>query len=204
MKMKANAQAKIKDNKMVITGYVNVPGRESRPVATRRGLVNEVIEERAFQKAIDRANNVPMIKDHDMNAILAQTADSTLKLYEDSVGVRAESTITDEKVIEAARKNKIKGWSFKMRNIEDEIEERADKLPLRRVKDFVLDEVSLIIDKFPVYSATSVECRAETEEEVELRAYDIDVEIEDIASGNKGTNKNSNFKFRNEVIRLGI
>ena len=46
---------------------------------------------------------------------------------------------------------------------------RAEKLPLRHLKDISLKEVSLIINQMPCYSATSVEVRAGNEEMIELR-----------------------------------
>lgn len=46
------------DNTALISGYVNAVERESRPVVTPRGRVNELIEPRAFAQALERAENV--------------------------------------------------------------------------------------------------------------------------------------------------
>lgn len=73
-------------------------------------------------------------------------------------------------VIAGARDGKLKGWSFNMKKAVDEIEEKADDLPIRRVKSFEIDEVTLVMNRIPVYSATSIEVRAGGEEEVETRA----------------------------------
>ena len=56
-----------------ISGYVNTVLRESRPVITPRGKVNEVIEERAFGRALEKTYNVPMYLDHQANRVLANT-----------------------------------------------------------------------------------------------------------------------------------
>ena len=57
-----------------------------------------------------------------------------------------------------------------MRNIADTIEERAGELPLRHVLSFDMDEITLVMHKVPCYSATSIEVRADVEEDVEERA----------------------------------
>lgn len=147
------------DKTVHISGYVNAVGRESRAVITPHGKVNEVIEPGAFGRAIDRAPEVKMTIDHGEHAV-ASTKEG-LTLYEDNIGLRAEAIITDEETVEDARQGKIKGWSFGMRHVVDEMEERTSKLPLRRIKDFDIDHITLAVKKLPVYSATSVELRAE-------------------------------------------
>lgn len=162
-------RAELRADGLHIVGYVNVPGRESRPVMTPRGRVNEIIEPRAFAEALDEADDIVMLIDHDRNHQVASRSGGTLKINEDAVGLRAESVVTDEEVIEAAKKGELRGWSFNIKNPVDEVEERAGKLPLRRIKKLAMDEISLIIHKIPVYSATMVEVRGEDEMTVEYR-----------------------------------
>lgn len=163
-------KAELRADGLHISGYVNVPGRESRPVLTPHGRVIEIIEQRAFARAIERAGNIMMLLDHDRNHVLAETSNGTLTVKEDEVGLRAESVVTDEAVIAGAKEGRLKGWSFNMKNAKDSIEERAEGLPIRHVKDFDMDEITLVMNKVPVYSSTSIEVRAGTEEEVETRA----------------------------------
>ncbi|MBR4934514.1 MAG: HK97 family phage prohead protease [Anaerotignum sp.] len=165
------------DNTARITGYVNVVERESRPVITPRGRVNELVEGGVFNRALEASNDIAMTVDHNPDMVIANTSDGTLKLTEDNIGLRADAVIHDENVVTAAREGKIKGWSFGMMRIQDSIEDRADKLPLRRISGMVLDHVTLVINKIPVYSATSVELRAEAEEDIESRACDNGIEI---------------------------
>lgn len=155
-----------------ISGYVNVTGKLSKPVITPHGKVLETIEERAFERAIKKSGEITVTVDHD-NMVYASTRDGTLKLSEDAIGLRAECLITDETVIEMARKGKIKGWSFGMYNVIDELEQRSDGLPVRHVKDFTLDHITLVKDKIPCYSATSVEYRADSLTDIESRAVNI-------------------------------
>lgn len=190
------------DGVVHISGYVNVTGRESRPVMTKHGKIPEVIEPGSFQRAID-ANEVgiSVLLDHDASRRLAGTADHTLTLYEDNIGLRAETEITDPEVIEAAKNKKIRGWSFNMKNIVDEVEERVDKLPLRHVKSFDMDEISLVVKKIPVYSATSVEIRADEEADVEERSMmeAVDVTLPKEPENHKTVNEK--FKERLQAIK---
>ncbi len=175
-------RAELRADGLHISGYVNIPGRMSRPVMTPHGRVVEVIEQRAFARAIERADNIQMLLDHDPNRELASTQANTLTVKEDAVGLRAESVVTDPEVIEGARSGRLRGWSFNIMNPKDTLEQRAEGLPLRHITDLDMSEVSLIMNKIPVYSSTSIEVRADTEdgEAVEYRAdYLEDVEFDD-------------------------
>lgn len=170
-------KAEVRADGIMISGYVNVPGRiSSRPVFTRKhGKCMEVIEQRAFAEAIKRTSNIKMLLDHNEKRELAQVNDKTLTLVEDSVGLRATAFVKDREVVENV--DKLKGWSFQMKEIVDELEERAEGLPLRHVKSFEMPEISLILHKTPIYSSTSIEVRADEEGEVEYRAEQQSVEV---------------------------
>ena len=173
-------RAELRADGLHISGYVNIPGRESRPVMTPHGRVIEVIEQGAFAKAIERAGNINMLLDHDPLRILASTQANTLTVREDAVGLRAESVVTDPEAIEGAKHGKLRGWSFNIRNPKDTLEQRAEGLPVRHITDLDMDEITLVMNKIPVYSSTSIEVRADTEESVEYRADLLDdVEFED-------------------------
>lgn len=162
-----------------ISGYVNVTGKLSRPVVTPRGKVLETIEERAFDEAIRKSGDVTVQLDHDAGHVYARTSDNSLTLREDAIGLHADVLITDKTVIEIARKGKLRGWSFGMYNVGDEMEARADdELPIRHVKSLMLDHISLIKDKVPCYAATSVEYRADEAVDIEQRALDIPPELQ--------------------------
>lgn len=151
-----------------ISGYVNVTEKMSRPVITGKGQkVIEVIEPRAFEKALSKAENVPMTKDHG-DLVLSETRAGNLELYEDAIGLHYDTLITDDNTITEARANKIKGLSFGMTNIIDKIEERANELPLRRISGLDLDHITLVVNKVPAYAATSIEMRADSEDPTEM------------------------------------
>lgn len=180
-----------------ISGYVNATEKKSRPVITPHGKVIEEIEPRAFEGAIARAGNITVNVDHDSSHIYAETRNGTLQLYEDNIGLHADVLISDPDVIDLAKKGKIRGWSFGMYNVKDELEPRADDLPLRKIKSLDLDHVSLIVKKTPVYSATSIEVRAEGEQETEDRGSDETVHI----TVETPSYDNAAFKARLEAIK---
>ena len=84
--------------------------------------------------------------------------------------VKATQCKTADELIELAKTGRIRGWSFGMYNVEDTIEPRADgELPIRHITGMDLDHITLVVNKLPVYSATSVELRADAEHLLEER-----------------------------------
>ena len=106
-----------------ISGYVNATGKTSQPVITPRGKVVETIEPGAFERAIERAKNITVTVDHE-TYVYASVEAHTLKLYEDYIGLYADALITDSEVVEHGRNGDIRGWSFGMFNVVDDMEER--------------------------------------------------------------------------------
>lgn len=185
-----------------ISGYVNVTEKKSRPIMTPNGvMVVEEIEPRAFDAALERAGNVTVTVDHDDTHIYASTNDGTLKMYEDNIGLHADVLVVDPNLIELAKKGKIRGWSFGMYNVQDEMEQRADDYPLRRIKSLDLDHLSLIVSKYPAYSATSVELRATEQVEIEIRSVETPVRIKVDGPPEKPKFDNSAFRARVEAIK---
>lgn len=182
-------------------GYVNVTGKMSKPVITpSRQRVIETIEERAFQEALGRTSNVEIWLDHNPGRVIAQTKDGTLELREDSIGLKASGTITDQEVVQNAKK--LRGWSFGMRNVKDSIEERTDNLPIRHVKSLDLGHIALLLHKNPAYSATSIELRDDEEnfEEMELRESG-EMEVKEMVETPEETRGNLS-QYKNRINRL--
>jgi len=191
-------KVEIRADGLHIAGYVNIPGRESRPVITPRGKVIEVIEQRAFQRAIEKADNIDLKLDHER--VIASTSGGTLAAYEDAVGLRAEAIVSDAEVVKGAKEGKLKGWSFDMRKVKDDVEQRADKLPLRRIREFDMSEITLAMNKQPVYSSMSIELRADDSEEVEQRAETVEVIVKDMTEPPKENIDYS--KYENTIKNL--
>lgn len=195
-------QIEIRADGAHLSGYVNVTEKKSRPVITPHGKVVEEIEPRAFEKALERAGNVPMTKDHDPNIVLAETRAGNLNLYEDSIGLHYDAVITDEQTVIEAKAGKIKGLSFGMRNVVDSVEERADNIPLRRISALDLDHITLVVSKTPVYSATSVEVRADAEVDIETRTIEQTPRITEVEPKKQDTPFFDNSAFRSRVETL--
>lgn len=163
---------------MHISGYVNAICRDSRPIVTRRGKVVEQINQGVFADAIERAENIDLRLNHAKDKNYASTKDGTLKLYEDNIGLRAECDVTDEVLIEKARRKELRGWSFGAFMDKDRIEERADNVPRRYIERMDLFEVSLIdYKKNPCYTGTTIEQRAEDEIIIEERSINDETEL---------------------------
>lgn len=160
----------IRSNSVLLDGYVNAVARDSKPIITPHGKCVEQIEPRAFQKALDRAEKVDLLLNHDRNRKLGSTKDGNLELFEDNIGLRAICTVTDTEVIQKAKEKKLRGWSFGMFANKDKLEERAENIPRRYVSDLDLFEVSIIDDRLsPCYIGTSIEQRSDKEVIAEQR-----------------------------------
>lgn len=154
----------IRNDEVLLDGYVNAVGRDSKPIVTPHGRCVEQIAPGAFGRALERAHNVDLLLDHDEERNLGSTQAGNLELFEDNIGLRAIARVKDPEVIQKARDKKLKGWSFGMYVNKDAVEERADNPPRRYVEDLDIFEVSLIDEKLsPCYIGTSVEQRAESE-----------------------------------------
>ena len=169
----------LRQDKVLIDGYVNAVARDSRPIPdTNGGRFVEQIMPGAFARALERAKAsnraIDLLLDHEENRKLGDT-NSNMTLVEDNIGLRAICEITDAEVMQKAREGKLRGWSFGFMNARAQEEDAANGLKRRFVEDLDLKEVSLIDDrKTPCYAGTSVNMRADdTEEKVEMRSLEI-------------------------------
>lgn len=172
----------IRNDKIVLDGYVNAVGRDSKPVITPHGKVVEQIEPRAFERALQRAENVEVRLNHDPTKAYASTAEGTAQLYEDNIGLRAIADITDPVMIEKAKNKEFRGWSVGMYVNKDHLEQRTEGIPRRHVEELDLIEVSIIDNRMsPVYAGTSIEQRADTEVVAEQRGEEFRAITEDLS-----------------------
>lgn len=191
----------IRSDSVLLDGYVNAVGRDSRPINTIEGRCVEQIEPRAFERALGRATNVDLLLDHDKNRVLGSTTTGNIELFEDNIGLRAVCEVRDSEVIEKAKENLLKGWSFGMYANETIMEERADNIPRRIVKDLDLFEVSIIDERLsPCYIGTSIEKRAEEEVEVEQRSCEFRAITETMVETPKETIDYSKYEDRIKAL----
>ncbi|WP_277248165.1 HK97 family phage prohead protease [Phascolarctobacterium succinatutens] len=164
-----------KDGTALITGYVNVVGRESRVLQDISGEFVEVIEPGTFARALSKVDSVGLMFNHMRDV---DTADNTFELTEDNIGLYAKAVIKDAEVIQRAKENKLTGWSFGFYENAEKWDNRADGMRRRTVTDLDLVEVS-ILDVTPAYIATSIEMRGEDAVLKECRDVGDTVEIVD-------------------------
>ncbi len=152
----------IRNDSVIIDGYVNAVARDSRPMRSKDGKkFIEQIAPKAFERALSQADEVKLLLNHDESRQLGSTK-SNLELYEDSIGLRAHAVVTDADIIEKARKHELRGWSFGFIPTEVSAEDLADGTERRFVEGMELKEVSIIdMRKLPCYAGTLIETRAD-------------------------------------------
>lgn len=163
----------VRGNQVLLDGYVNAVGRESRVLPSPKGKFVEVIAPQTFEKALRNNPDVDLLFNHDKSRKLGSTTDGNLELYEDAIGLRALATVTDPEVIAKAEKGELKGWSFGFISNDDTWEQRENAVQRREIREMDLIEVS-ILDKTPAYIATSIEARGEENVISEVRNHEFD------------------------------
>lgn len=174
----------LRSDSVTIEGYVNAVERNSKPLNERGVLFIEKIGAGAFGRAIKRAKDIRILLNHRADRDLGGIKDGNLELEEDNIGLKAKATITDPEVIEQARRGDLVGWSFGF--MDKDVEQLTDSetgLPLRKVKDLILEEVSILNRLHtPAYNGTLVSVR-EVDGEIERvnisDSYEDDIETTD-------------------------
>ena len=164
-------QVEIRGKTVEVSGYVNATGRDSKPMLGEDGYFVEQVMPGAFQRAIERADSIPMLLNHDRLRILASTGDG-MELREDAVGLFVRATTSDAHVLEKAKAGKLSGWSFGFIPISERTTDEGG-MRHRELREIELLEVSLLDDtRNPAYIATSVFTRDESAKTEEFRAMD--------------------------------
>ena len=169
----------IRADSVLIEGYVNAIERDSKPLMSRIGRFIERICKGAFSNALKRNDDVHVLLNHDWTRDLGSTKQGNLELTEDNIGLHARAVITDSDVIEKARRGDLVGWSFGFADLPDGVEQgQADGLPLRKVRDMDLREVSILDrTKTPAYDGTLIMARAEGDTQFFGEAFLDEIEI---------------------------
>lgn len=170
----------IRGNQVLLDGYVNAIERESRVLPSVRGNFIEKIRAKTFEKALRNTDDVELRFNHDENRRLGSTKEGNLQLFEDNIGLRAICTVSDEEVMEKAKKGELRGWSFGFIDKDPDWQDGPDGIQRRYLKDIELLEVS-ILDKTPAYIGTSIEARGEENVVTENRSDEFRAEIEDLS-----------------------
>lgn len=147
----------------------------------------EVIAPGTFRNAIAKAKrlkeSIDLLADHDTKKILASTANGSLKLEEDEVGLYFEATVSPTSygrdLYVLVKDGIIKGLSFGMKVLNEDWSLAADGMPLRTISEIELFEVSAL--KTPAYPTTLLEARGMEVADVEVPN---DLEFRALIGGN--------------------
>lgn len=174
-------QIRLLNDSVEVEGYVNAVERKSKPLKTKIGEFVERICKGAFQRALERNNNVRLLLNHDWGKDLGGTKDGNVELTEDNIGLKVRATITDADVVKKARNGDLVGWSFGF--LDRDVDKHEENGILTRdVKDLDLKEISILDrTRTPAYDGTLVTVRAEEDlyhgevflDDIEIRDYTV-------------------------------
>jgi hypothetical protein len=153
------------DTTVRFEGHAAVYGEETQFDIPGIGTVHELIDRGAFRKVLASKPQVPMLYNHDPNAILADTGNGTLRLKEDARGLLAEAEMDRsdpdvQRVVAKIRSGLVRGMSFGfVAGRENQRIEHRNGGVLRRLSGFKkLLDVGPVVG--PAYSGTDVALRS--------------------------------------------
>lgn len=156
----------LREDKVILDGYVNVTGRDSRVLKDVRGEFIEQVVPGTFRRALEASEKVDILFNHKEQRRLSDNTADEVQLYEDNIGLRCIIETNDDEIREKAEKNELTGWSFGFKAKKDRWED--GEVRRRYLEEINLLEVSLL-DVTPAYIATSVERRGDKGELMEKR-----------------------------------
>ncbi|WP_309245199.1 HK97 family phage prohead protease [Clostridium sp. CF012] len=168
----------VRENEVVIKGYINTVERDSREMPSPQGKFVEQVKTGTWTRALKSGKDISLLLNHDWNRKLGGTKEGNLTLREDNIGLYAEVRSADAEVIQKAKDNKLVGWSFGFNNIKDSWENAEGKTSRRFLEEIDLKEVSLLDNtRIPAYVGTSVESRDNKEIMTEERFIKDEIEL---------------------------
>lgn len=181
------------DGSLFVSGYVNETDTWSQILGRNTKFIEKIMPG-AFKRALERAENIDFLYEHDKEKILADTQSGNLVLREDDKGLYMEATISKttwgKDAFELIKDGIVKKMSFGFRKLKDEVKKNADGIRERVVHELELLEISAV--RFPAYVQSSISARSmEIVEEINIR--------EDINTMNLTELKNE----RLEIIKQG-
>lgn len=201
------------DGSYKIGGYINVTNRESETLYNKKNskYFKEIMTSGVFEDALERADEIPLLLEHNWNEKLASTTLGDLKLREDNIGLRFEATIKDESLYQKIKAGIINSCSFGFKVLRERVECINSKLDRRFVDAIELLEVSLV--KNPAYVGSLCESRSYEDEltkireaiadlqekEKELMAQLEDIEVEEAEISEEETTTEENLEDKNKV-----
>lgn len=188
-------KVEIRADKVIVEGYVNTVGRDSRVIPSPTGDFVEQVTPKTFERALQNGNDVELRLNHDR--VLGSRNSGNLELREDSIGLYARAEVTDLETMEKARKGELRGWSFGFFKKKDRLEPLENGLQRRFLEEIELREVSILDSRrTPAYVGTSIEARGQEESILEQRGRE---DTPDVVTKSPGY---ADRKKEVEVLRL--
>jgi len=155
MDIEKRSATDIKAEGRKLVGYAAVFGAETRIADFR-----EAIAPGAFSASLASGKDILALQDHDSGKVLARTKSGTLRLSEDTRGLRFEIDMPDTQLgrdlLTMAERGDVGGMSFGFHVREGGESWQGDRRELRSVE---LHEIS-VVQSFPAYPQTSVSARS--------------------------------------------
>lgn len=149
-----------KDNELIVEGKVNIPGEKSEKLTQDGITFTESVEEGAFAKALESADDIKLLKEHDPKEMLARKKNGSLEIEEKDGEVRFKAKLPDTQFGRDAHRivkdSLYDSMSFGFRALNDKWDMSVNP-PHRTITDLELFEISIVAD--PAYSQSSVEAR---------------------------------------------
>jgi HK97 family phage prohead protease len=137
-------------DKLKLTGYAAIFNSRSQNL----GGFTEIIAPGAFRKSLQARNDIKLLWNHDTSAPLASTRAGTLRLIEDSKGLKVEAdlapTTLGKDISILVQRGDVSAFSFGFNVIKDSWSNSGTERTLEAVRLF---EASLV--SFPAYEATT-------------------------------------------------
>lgn len=147
------------DGTLFVAGYVNKTEKESRMLGKGQKF-KEVIKRGAWQTAIEKADEIHFLAEHDKSKILASTRNGSLQLREDDQGLYMEATISPtswgKDYYQLIKDGILQNMSFGFRAVKDAWRNVGSHFE-RTVNELELFEVSVVRD--PAYAQSSISAR---------------------------------------------
>ncbi|UYZ01778.1 phage major capsid protein [Peribacillus frigoritolerans] len=182
------------DGSMTVSGYVNKTETKSKMLG-RNQKFKEVIKRGAWQRAIDKAEEIHFLAEHDKSKILASTRNGSLELREDDQGLYMEATISPtswgKDYHQLIKDGILQNMSFGFRSVKDAWRNMGSHFE-RTVNELDLFEVSVVRD--PAYASSSICARGiDLVEDIEIPNIQEVKEVKDM-------NKKALIELRNELL----
>lgn len=153
-----------------LVGYAAVFNKPAS-IYERGRRFTEIVRPGAFRQAIASGGDILCTFNHDVNRLLGRTSSGTLRLFEDSHGLRFEvdlpNSATDLK--ELVQRGDLRGASFTFQPRKENGEKWSGDT--RELLDVYLAELGPVV--LPAYTETSIGMRSLNVKKLRLKTYEM-------------------------------